>query len=276
MWDNTLMLHLRTIRLNLDSLDEADRQQYPFNIPALQHEGGITLTAPVTFLVGENGSGKSTLIEALATAVSAYTVGSEDIAQDATLAPVRRLADRLRLVWSIKTRSGFFLRAEDFFGYIKRLSQMEAELLAEIQQVDKTYVGRSEKAKGLAKMPYVTELNALRSQYGRQLNSFSHGESFLELFHSRFQPNSLYLLDEPETPLSPMRQLTLLSLMKEMVAQNCQFIVATHSPILMAFPGATLLSFDYNPAQAVDYETLDHVTITRSFLNNPEQYLRHL
>jgi predicted ATPase len=189
---------------------------------------------------------------------------------------VRRLADRLRLVWSIKTRSGFFLRAEDFFGYIKRLSQMEAELLAEIQQVDKTYVGRSEKAKGLAKMPYMTELNALRSQYGRQLNSYSHGESFLELFQSRFQPNSLYLLDEPETPLSPMRQLTLLSMMKEMVAQNCQFIVATHSPILMAFPKATLLSFDYSPAQTVDYETLEHVSITRSFLNNPEQYLRHL
>jgi predicted ATPase len=86
----------------------------------------------------------------------------------------------------------------------------------------------------------------------------------------------LYLLDEPETPLSPMRQLTLLSMMKEMVAQNCQFIVATHSPILMAFPEATLLSFDHSPAESVAYDTLEHVTITRSFLNNPEQYLRHL
>ncbi|VAW29907.1 ABC transporter, ATP-binding protein [hydrothermal vent metagenome] len=268
------MLHLRTIRLN--PVDAEERQQYPFNIPALQHEEGIELTAPVTFFVGENGSGKSTLIEALATAVNAYTVGSEDVTQDATLASVRRLADKLRLVWSIKTRSGFFLRAEDFFGYIKRLSQMEAELLADIQRVDKAYVGRSDKAKGLAKMPFMTELNGLRSQYGRHLNTFSHGESFLELFQSRLQPNSLYLLDEPETPLSPMRQLTLLSMMKEMVAQNCQFIVATHSPILMAFPGATLLSFDYSPARAVDYESLEHVTITRSFLNDPEQYLRHL
>ena len=268
------MLHLRTIRMN--PVDADAQQQYPFNIPALQQEDGIDLTTPVTFLVGENGSGKSTLIEALAAAIGAYTVGSEDIGQDVTLAPVRRLADKLRLVWSIKTRSGFFLRAEDFFGYIKRLSQMEAELLAEIKEVDRTYAGRSAKAKGLAKMPYMTELNALRSQYGRQLNSYSHGESFLELFHSRFQPNSLYLLDEPETPLSPMRQLTLLSLMKEMVAQKCQFIVATHSPILMAFPGATILSFDYSPAEVVEYDSLEHVTITRSFLNNPEQYLRHL
>ena len=120
------------------------------------------------------------------------------------------------------------------------------------------------------------ELHALRSQYGRHLNTYSHGESFLELFQSRFQPNSLYLLDEPETPLSPMRQLTLLAMIKEMVAQKCQFIIATHSPILMAYPEATLLSFDYNPAQPVAYDTLEHVTITRSFLNNPEQYLLHL
>ncbi|MCP4417240.1 MAG: AAA family ATPase [Chloroflexi bacterium] len=274
LWHNIIMLHLRTIRLN--PVDTAKRQQYPFNIPALQQEDGIELSTPVTFLVGENGSGKSTLLEALATAVNAYTVGSEDVTQDKTLAPVGQLADKLRLVWSIKTRSGFFLRAEDFFGYIKRLNQMEAELLADIQRVDKEYVGRSTKAKELAKMPYMTELHGLRSQYGRNLNSYSHGESFLELFQSRLQPNSLYLLDEPETPLSPMRQLTLLSMMKEMVTQKCQFIIATHSPILMAFPEATLLSFDYNPARVVDYESLEHVTITRSFLNDPEQYLRHL
>ena len=153
---------------------------------------------------------------------------------------------------------------------------MEQELLAEIKRVDKEYAGRSEQAKGLARMPFVGELHALREQYGRQLNTYSHGESFLELFQSRFAPNSLYLLDEPETPLSPMRQLTLISLMKEMVAQNCQFLIATHSPILMAFPGAEILSFDHTPIQPVPYETLEHVTITKTFLNDPEQYLRYL
>jgi len=251
-------------------------EQYPFNIPAIQGNSEIEFTAPVTFLVGENGSGKSTLLEAIAAEIGAYTVGAEDLAQDKTLHEVKDLGTYLKLVWTIKTRQGFFLRAEDFFGYVKRLAQMEADLLAEIRQVDKDYAGRSDYAKGLARMPYASELQALREQYGRNLNTYSHGESFLELFQSRFQPGGLYLLDEPEAPLSPLRQLTLLSMMKQMVAENCQFIIATHSPILMAFPGAQILSFDYAPAQNVPYTELEHVTVTRSFLNDPEQYLRHL
>ncbi|HFQ93895.1 MAG TPA: AAA family ATPase, partial [Anaerolineae bacterium] len=155
-------------------------------------------------------------------------------------------------------------------------NRMEAELLAEIQRVDREYTGRSDTAKGLAKMPHVNELQALRAQYGRNLHTCSHGESFLELFQSRLQPGGLYLLDEPETPLSPMRQLTLLSMLKQMTAQECQFIIATHSPILMAFPDAQILSFDFTPIQTAAYEELEHVTLTRSFLNNPDQYLRHL
>lgn len=255
----------------------ADKQeQFPFNIPAIRGNTQIEFTAPVTFLVGENGSGKSTLLEAIAANVGAYTVGAEDLGQDKTLAHAQELAAYLRMVWTIKSRQGFFLRAEDFFGYVKRLAQMEAELLAELRQVEKDYVGRSEYAKGLARMPYAQELNEMRRQYGRNLNTYSHGESFLELFQSRFKPGGLYLLDEPEAPLSPTRQLTLLSMLKQMTAENCQFIIATHSPILMAFPGAVILSFDYSPAEPVAYEELDHVTVTRSFLNDPEKYLRYL
>lgn len=265
---------LRTIQISPIPPEKAE--QYPFNIPAIQGNQEIEFRAPVTFLVGENGSGKSTLLEAIATEIGAYTVGAEDLARDKTLNEVKELSSYLKLVWSVKTRQGFFLRAEDFFGYVKRLAQMEAELLAEIRQVDKDYDGRSDYAKGLAKMPYASELQALRQQYGRNLNTYSHGESFLELFQSRLQPGGLYLLDEPEAPLSPARQLTLLSMIKQMVAENCQFIVATHSPILMAFPEAQILSFDYAPAQVVPYEELEHVTITRSFLNDPEQYLRYL
>lgn len=265
---------LRAIQIRPIPSEKAE--QYPFNIPAIQGNTEITFRAPVTFLVGENGSGKSTLMEALATEIGAYTVGAEDLARDQTLNEVKELGRYLKLIWSMKTKQGFFLRAEDFFGYVKRLAQMEAELLAEIRQVDEDYKGRSEYAKGLARMPYVSELHALREQYGRNLNTYSHGESFLELFQSRFQPGGLYLLDEPEAPLSPLRQLTLLSMIKQMVADNCQFIIATHSPILMAFPGAQILSFDFAPAQTVPYDELEHVTVTRSFLNDPEQYLRHL
>ncbi len=266
--------HLRAF--HIQPILAEQRGRFPFNIPAIRGNTEILLDTAVTFLVGENGSGKSTLLEALATAVGAYTVGATELMQDNTLVHAQELAGYLKLVWSIKTRQGFFLRAEDFFGYVKRLAQMEAELQAEIRRVDREYNGRSNQAKNLARMPFAGQLHQMRQQYGRDLNTYSHGESFLELFQSRLQPNGLYLLDEPEAPLSPTRQLTLLSLIKQMVAQNCQFIIATHSPILMAFPTATILSFDYAPARRVAYEELEHVTVTRSFLNDPESYLRHL
>lgn len=266
------MIHLRTVRRN----KREDEEGFPFTIPAIAGLEELDFTSPVTFLVGENGSGKSTFLEALALAIGVSTVGSEEVAYDETLTAVQSLANQFRLVWRIRNHKGFFLRAEDFFGYIKRLTEMESELVTELRRIDSEYKGRSEKARGLARMPHVRELMALREQYGRHLGTYSHGESFLELFNARFSPGSIYLLDEPETPLSPMRQLTLISLMKEMVVQECQFIIATHSPILMAFPNAEILSFDETPIQPVPYETLEHVTITRQFLNNPEQFLRHL
>ena len=104
----------------------------------------------------------------------------------------------------------------------------------------------------------------------------SHGESFLQLFQSRFVPGGLYLLDEPEAPLSPQRQLALLAMLKEMAGQDSQFVVATHSPILMALPGADILSFDRAPVRRLPYGEVEHVSFTRDFLNNPEAFLRHL
>lgn len=131
-------------------------------------------------------------------------------------------------------------------------------------------------AKDLAKMPYTRELSDIERRYGNGLDSQSHGESFLVLFQSRFVPGGLYLMDEPEVPLSPLRQLGLLALIKEMTEQDAQFIIATHSPILMAFPQAIILSFDESPIRSVEYESLEHVSLTRDFLNNPEAFLRHL
>lgn len=268
------MLHLETIQLKEPPAGAA--AQFPFNIPALQSISEIGLTAPITFLVGENGSGKSTLLEAVAIAASMIAVGSEHTSQDSTLSAVNPLADRLRLVWRQRTRKGFFLRAEDFFGYVKRLSRMQAELERDLKRVEEEYADRSVFAQNQARLAYQKELHGMRGQYSRQLNNISHGESFLELFQSRLQPGGLYLLDEPEVPLSPSRQLTLLSMLKQMVAQDCQFMIATHSPILMALPDAAILSFDEAPLQSVAYDSLEHVTLTRSFLNDPESYLRYL
>jgi predicted ATPase len=168
------------------------------------------------------------------------------------------------------------LRAEDFFGYAKQMAQTRQELEDDIKKVDSEYAGRSKFAKDLAKLPHANELHAIKNRYGDGLNTRSHGESFLALFQSRFVPNGLYLLDEPEAPLSPIRQLAFLSALKQMIAEESQFIIATHSPIIMAFPDAEILSFDGGKIRSVNYDELEHVTLTREFLNDPEAYLRRL
>jgi predicted ATPase len=116
----------------------------------------------------------------------------------------------------------------------------------------------------------------MERRYGVDLDANSHGQSFLKLFQSRFVPGGLYLLDEPEAPLSPQSQLGLIAMIRDMVAQDSQFIIATHSPMLLGFPGARIYSCDAVPIAQVAFEELDHVVLTRDFLNNPERFLRHL
>jgi len=267
------MIHLRAI-----SLREGDTRpkEFPFNLPVVEGWQPLEFSAPVTILVGENGSGKSTVIEALAVAAQMITVGSGSAHRDPTLEHVAELATWFKLVWNKRTRKGFFLRAEDFFGYIKQQNQTRQLMLQELERVNEEYQDRSKLAQNMARMPFASELNAIQSRYGDGLDSQSHGESFLALFQARFVPGGLYLLDEPEAPLSPLRQLALLSIIKEMVSQDGQFIIATHSPILMAYPEAEILSFDQIPVGLVDYQSLEHVNLMRDFLNNPQAYLRHL
>lgn len=267
-----MTLHLRSARYQPHNTPDA----FPFTVPPIRAMDEIAFSE-VTFFVGENGSGKSTLLEALAAAIGSITVGAEGVDDDPTLHPARALAKHLRLTWNIRTRKGFFLRSEDFFGYVKHMAKLKADLEAERRAVDDEYKGRSEYAKGLAKMGYGRELADMQRRYGDGLDTFSHGESYFTLFRSRFAPGGLYLLDEPEAPLSPMRQLTLLAMIKQMVEEHeAQFIIATHSPILMAYPGASILSFDGGSVQPADYASLEHVFITKAFLNDPDQFLRRL
>ncbi len=253
-----------------------NRNAFPFSLPVLQTLQELCFDTPVTLLVGENGSGKSTFLEALACAAESIVVGSESSKRDPSLAQARELAKYFKLAWSKRTRRGFFLRAEDFFGYAKRLNAMQAEMEDDLQQIDEEYKHRSEYAKSLARMSTAGELGSLQQRYGAGLEARSHGESFLALFQARFVPDGLYLLDEPEAPLSPLRQLALIAAIKEMVAQNGQFIIATHSPILMAFPGATILNFDGGKIQACQYKDLEQVRLMRDFLQNPEAFLHNL
>ncbi len=272
------MLHLSSVSraARAQRKDQSDAA-FPLNVPAIASLHSLTLST-VTFFVGENGSGKSTLMEAIAAAAGLPTVGGADIARDATLASQRAFAGSLKLVWKHRTRRGFFLRAEDFFGFTKRLAQERVDLQQRMRENAEEYekLERSTYALGLAQGPLAASLADMEKRYGVDPDAQSHGESFLKLFRNRFVPGGLYLLDEPEAPLSPQSQLALIAMLMEMIEEEAQFIIATHSPILLAFPEATIYSFDELPIAEVAYDDLDHVNLTRDFLNHPGRYLQEL
>ena len=254
----------------------AERDVFPYAVPAFRGLTELPFPTRVTVFVGENGSGKSTLLEAIALSARLPTVGSVESVSDESLEAQRRLAGLLTLVWRRRTHRGFFLRAEDFFGFARRLRTMKQELEERIADVDRDYQGRSDLAKTLAKGPAAGSIAAMTARYGEDLDSNSHGESFLTLFRTRFVPGGLYLLDEPEAALSPQSQLGLVAMMAELVDQDAQFILATHSPMLSAIPGATLYDFDQVPVSPCSFESLESVQLIRSFLEEPSRYLRHL
>lgn len=268
------MIHLRDVRLRLPD----GGPDYPFGLPALRQLDVLRFDAPVTLLVGENGSGKSTLLEALAIAARAHTAGSAEAADDPSLAGVRALADAMTLGWVRRTRRGFFLRAEDFLGYARRVDRLRADLAAGLAAADAAHADRpGSLAHELARTPWLNELGALERRYGEGLDTRSHGESFLHFLRERLVPGGLYLLDEPEAPLSPARQLAFLALLRALVEADGQAVVATHSPIVLAFPGAAIWSFDGpDGIRPVAYGDLEHVRLTRDFLAHPEAFLRHL
>lgn len=215
---------------------------YPFSIPAIKSLYEIELSSSVTFFVGENGSGKSTLLEAIAYQCNFNTAGGGRSNYYAVPKSEAALGDYIRLSWLPKVSHGFFLRAESFYQFASH-----------IDEVDNT---------------------GFRSYGGRSLHHQSHGESFLALFLHRFKGKALYLLDEPEAALSPSRQLAFLKILHNLTnSGNAQFIITTHSPILLGYPHAVILSFDDGRIEPIDYEMTDHYQITKYFLNHRENIL---
>jgi predicted ATPase len=265
-------MHLRSVRVKAGTATEG----FPFGVPAVRSLGTLELDAPVTFFVGENGSGKSTVLEAIAAATSLPTVGSDSVDRDATLAAQRTLGRALQLSWNRRVHRGFFLRAEDFFGFAKRLSQLRSDMKTRLAEVDAEFADADAYTRGLAAGPAAASLADMTRLYGENLDARSHGESFLQLFQSRLVPDGLFLLDEPEAALSPQSQLGLMAMMQNAIADGAQFIIATHSPILLAYPGARIYSFDQTPVTAVEYAQLEHVALTRAFLEDPGRFLRRV
>ena len=240
--DPGMDVFLRSIELKRDEVESFSR--YPFSIPAVRSLERLFFHRSVTFFVGENGSGKSTLMEAIAVSCGLNAEGGSRHFNFATRRSESALHERLRVVRGIRRpKTSYFLRAESFFNV----------------------------ASEIEKNP-----TAADSHGGVSLHEMSHGEAFLSLVKHRFWANGLYVLDEPEAALSPQRQLALLTAMHELVREGCQFIIATHSPILLAYPRARILHLSERGIVETAYEETEHFALTRDFLVNRERYLARL
>ena len=254
-------------------LPSGNSREFPFSIPSFKGLESLDLSKPITVFVGENGSGKSTLLKALALKINLPAIGSTDLEQDETLSGFRAFSEGIITQWNrSRTYRGFFFRAEDYFGFVKRLRTIDQELKGDIVDFEKNLSGYGLK---VAVGAIHGQKEALQRKYG-DLTQVSHGEGFLKVLEDRIQPEGIYLIDEPEAALSPQRQLALFSLIKNLAThQNCQFIIATHSPILMSLPDAQILQFD-EQVHEVGVEETEHFMIMKNFLNNPEAFLRFL
>lgn len=218
---------------------------YPFSIPAIESLDEIKLERNVTFFVGENGSGKSTLLEAIADKCDFNTAGGGRNNSYDVYETDSELSEYIRLSWMPKVTNGFFLRAESFYHFATHIDDVDE--------------------------------NGYRDYGGKSLLKQSHGESFLSLFLNRFNGEAIYLLDEPEAALSPVRQLTLLKIIHDLeTTGDAQFIIASHSPILLGYPEADIYSFDNGEISKINYEDTDHYNITKYFLENRKRFLYNL
>ncbi len=264
------MTYLDAVQTRFDYDPDA---AFPFCLPLFACREVVTFETPVTFFVGDNGAGKSTLLEAIAVGMRLPALAQTGTPQHPLMEPARALAKQLTLVRRTPKRHGFFFRADDVVGFVQSLDRAAREHRELEEHFDETLSGEGHRrATGMARAQH----EAVTARYGEDPFARSHGELFLELFRQRLTAPGLYLMDEPETPLSPSNQVALLSLVMDKAAAGSQFIIATHSPILMALPGATILDFDQAPPAAVDWDDVEHVALTRAFLNNPASFLRHL
>jgi len=237
------------ITLRRDIVESFD--VYPFSLPTVRTFDYLEMHPKVTYVIGENGSGKSTLLEAIAVSIGFNAEGGSKNFNFGTNRTHSELHRYLRIAKGFrKPRTGYFLRAESFYNVASEIDKLDAEPVSAARIID--------------------------GYGGRSLHQQSHGESFLALMTQRFKGEGLYILDEPEAALSPQRQLAVLSRMHDLVQEGSQFIIATHSPILMAYPDASIYQCSKEGVLPVAYEDTEHFLVTRDFLANPQRMLREL
>ncbi len=254
-------------------LDTGKTNPFPYSIPAIKFAKNIHLGAPVNFFIGDNGTGKSTLLETIAFRLQLPHMDGSGYAKR-SFAAAHTLTPYLEVDYAMKRTVGFFFRAEDFGDYLNSVDRRDAHLHTQMDELEGNVPEHIlQEMKDNANY----QLYHMRKNYGQELQSFSHGEAYLHIIQEKIKSRGIYLLDEPEAALSPAKQLSLIYFMQEHLKSNqSQFIIATHSPILMAFPQANLYEINEEGMKATALEATEHYTITKSFLNNPDLYLRHL
>lgn len=245
--------YVLAVKLRRDKVGSFD--EYPFSLPVVRQLDSLELHPAVTFLVGENGSGKSTLLEAVAVAWGFNPEGGTKNFRFGTRVSHSVLHEYLRLVKGVKRpRDGFFLRAESFFNVASEIEHLDEEPAPA----------------GVSSPPII-------NYYGRRsLHEQSHGESFFALMMHRFGGHGFYVLDEPEAALSPSRQLAMISRIHQLVQARSQFVIATHSPVLMAYPNAWIYQIGEHAMERVALEETEHYVVARRFLNDPHGQLERL
>jgi len=223
-----------------------DSQIFPYNIPSIRDGVQLNLRSNVTFFVGENGTGKSTVIEAIADKCGFNVQGGNRNHVYNAEQEQQPLAKAMRLGWSTKTPYGFFMRAESYFNFANYIDEMAKEFPS-----------------------------TLKAYGGKSLHHQSHGESFLNLFTHKFD-DGIYLLDEPEAALSPTMQFVALSAIHELCKNQSQLIIATHSPILLAYPNAKIYQFSDTGIREIQYEQTEHFRVTHDFLNNYQKRIQQI
>ena len=255
------------------SINTEKQNPFPFNIPAVRFAKHIALDKKVTIFVGDNGCGKSTLLESIAYSIRLPQIGGI-AGRSADFEAARLLQPYLKIEWARESARGFFFRAEDFSDFIDSVEKEKSKIsgdLSELKgQVDDSIIERMSESMNIS-------LRQMRKDYGENMQAFSHGEAYLKIMETRIQNKGIYLLDEPEAALSPLKQLSLIALILDVLKnENSQFIISTHSPILMGIKDALLYEIQDDRMQQVEYKETDHYRITKAFLDNPNYYLRHL
>ncbi|MBI9010465.1 MAG: AAA family ATPase [Tenericutes bacterium] len=251
-------------------IDNNTHTTYPFNLPLFQKKVVIDLNNSVTIFVGDNGTGKSSILKLIQSKLNLPKI---QIPQDKDNFEIN--SNEVKLDFELLKPKGFYFESIKFINYVEYIQKELEYSSKELQRIEVEYKHKSAYAKLMVETPFKRTIYELQNMYSKDFTKSSHGEAYLAFFSSRIKDNQLYLLDEPETPLSVQNQLTLMAMILEATKRGCQFVIATHSPILVAIPKALIYEIDQSELLKTSFEEIKSIQLLKQFLNQPDQFQKH-